>query len=148
MPIREFKIVKGALDQDDGLKASEMMKLGKIVLLAGPNGGGKTRILNRVRRVVEWLKTANPNIDQLQQEKKSLEQEIIGNPNHSQEANWRRRIDELEKMTVQYQAASNSVRLNRGSELPTIISLVGCASFALYAVRSAVCKETSSSAPE
>jgi SAM-dependent methyltransferase/ABC-type cobalamin/Fe3+-siderophores transport system ATPase subunit len=35
-------------DDSDGLKSVSMTRLGSVVVLAGPNGGGKTRVLKRV----------------------------------------------------------------------------------------------------
>jgi predicted ATP-binding protein involved in virulence len=47
MRIKKIDIPK-SVDNNDGLEDIKMDKLGNIVLIAGKNGSGKTRILNKI----------------------------------------------------------------------------------------------------
>src|SRR5687767_10063474 len=42
-----------AEEASDGLKPIAMNRLGRMVYLAGPNGGGKTRVLSRLAHAID-----------------------------------------------------------------------------------------------
>jgi ABC-type Na+ transport system ATPase subunit NatA len=70
MRITKIDIPK-SVDSRDGLEDIKMDKLGQIVLIAGKNGSGKTRILNKIFTTLK-SKPTNPAIDNVPREIESL----------------------------------------------------------------------------
>ena len=56
MKITEVNI---ALDETDGLQNITMKKVGEIVLIAGQNGSGKSRLLKKISRSIASKPTSN-----------------------------------------------------------------------------------------
>lgn len=58
--LTEFDVLSGA-PWNDGLERSRMVRLGPVVAIAGPNGSGKTRLLNRVERIAHEPRPLHPH---------------------------------------------------------------------------------------
>lgn len=77
-----MKITSLTIKNDDvgaqgstGLKDSTMDGLGPVVLLAGPNGGGKTRLLSKVAAMAA-VKITSDDIDRMESERRSTLESI------------------------------------------------------------------------
>lgn len=106
------------LDNSDGLDQIKMDKLGSIVLIAGKNGSGKTRILNKIfntlnskpkKNTVETaknqLRTANETIIKQQQQLEKYQQQLASN---SSQPIWQNRIQQTEKTIENFRNQINN----------------------------------------
>lgn len=106
------------LDNSDGLDQIKMDKLGSIVLIAGKNGSGKTRILNKIfntlnskpkKNTVETaknqLRTANETIIKQQQRLEKFQQQLASN---SSQPIWQNRIQQTEKTIENFRNQINN----------------------------------------
>ncbi|WP_316869064.1 AAA family ATPase [Ralstonia wenshanensis] len=101
MRIREVNIRKNLL-KDYGLPDIEMTRLERVVVVAGPNGIGKTRLLKAIRRCGELRnELADESFDELESEKKvlvgTLKSASISKLNQAERDALEDRIDKIRK---------------------------------------------------
>lgn len=82
-------------EYDDGLGTITMERLGSIVLLAGRNGSGKTRLLKRIKFYTQ-IRPSDHEIDRLKQNLIAYENNISNNPNHSDLISWKNEVKNIQ----------------------------------------------------
>lgn len=128
MKITEVNLIENITNQI-GLKPISMKKIGDMVLLAGKNGSGKTRLLNLVRNHTQNVQndinqrsSAKSHIDSYSnqiknqpQQKQQLEQNILNYENNIE--NFKQRIETQPNLTSIYkQNISNNENNIRSSK--------------------------------
>jgi energy-coupling factor transporter ATP-binding protein EcfA2 len=90
--IQKFFVPSKELE-DVGLKEINMNRLGRFVALAGKNGAGKSRILNKLEFYVSIRSGNLAAVPQRKQSIVNLELHIRNNPTHPDRATWERQIE-------------------------------------------------------
>lgn len=77
----------------DGLLEINLPRLGRFVALAGKNGSGKSRILNKLEWYVSARVNELPQVVGRQVQIATLENNILNNPNHPAIESWKNAIE-------------------------------------------------------
>lgn len=96
MLIQQFHVPSDELT-DVGLCEIKMTRLGRFVALAGRNGAGKSRILNKLEFFVGTRQNSLSELGSIQNEIRELEKAIGSYPSHEGIPNWKTRLSEQKR---------------------------------------------------